>query len=257
MKKQKKQQEIIDLDNFDDDISLWQMIPCGKGMGLSHLKVIVDSVLNGQARLNSLVIVGKEGLTTHSFAFLRAIGSEIVNQVDGSLIHHTSGTHQFFCTENYDGYIISNVDKISSDVKGHLFTILSQKHFTPYNYLQKGMDLFEIPQPVIMTSKDLKRIPEPILKNVQHVVKLEDYDSEQRILIILQRLKYAHVEYENDAVLSDIAKYGNLKQCIRFLKCSVAIMQSQDRQILMGKDVQRASRLSYSVPAPPMEDKPY
>ena len=61
MKKQKKQQQIIDLDSFDD-ISLFQMIPSGTGMSLSHLKTLVDSVHYSQAKLNSLLLTGKEGL---------------------------------------------------------------------------------------------------------------------------------------------------------------------------------------------------
>ena len=44
--RQTKQQEIIDLDSFND-VSLFQMIPSGSGMGLSHLKTIVDIAISG------------------------------------------------------------------------------------------------------------------------------------------------------------------------------------------------------------------
>ena len=99
MKKQTKQQEIIDLDSFND-VSLFQMIPSGSGMGLSHLKTIVDSVHNGRAKLNSLLIIGKEGLQTHSSALIRALGISDYNQIDGSLLQLISGIHQFFCVGN-------------------------------------------------------------------------------------------------------------------------------------------------------------
>ena len=69
MKKQTKQQPVIDLDTFDE-VSLYQMIPSGSGMGLSHLKTIVDSVHNGRAKVSSLLITGTTALTTHSFSFL-------------------------------------------------------------------------------------------------------------------------------------------------------------------------------------------
>ena len=134
MKKQTKQQEVIDLDSFQD-VSLFQMIPSGSGMGLSHLKTIVDSVHNGNAKLSSLLITGKEGLQTHSSAFIRALGIENFNQIDASLLQLISGIHQFFCGENNEAYIISNIDKIQNIGQLHISTILTRRQLVFYNYL--------------------------------------------------------------------------------------------------------------------------
>ena len=100
MKKQ-EEQETIDLDTFDD-VSLWQMMP---RMGQSLLKTIVDSIHNGNAKLSSLLIKGKDGLETHGSAFIRALGFENYNQIDGSLLNPSSGLLQFFCSEKKDGRI--------------------------------------------------------------------------------------------------------------------------------------------------------
>jgi len=245
MKKQTKQQEVIDLDSFND-ISLFQMIPSGSGMGLSHLKTIVDSVHNGKAKLNSLLITGKEGLQTHSSAFLRALGITDYNQIDGSLLQLLSGIHQFFCAENHEAYIISNTEKIPSIGQLHITNILTKKKLCFYNYLKEGLDTYDVPGLVIMTSKNMKKVPAPILDAVDHIVRLEDYTTEQLELIILQRLKYARIDYENEYILQDIVRYGHndLKQSIRFLSCCIAVMQSQDRQKLDVEDVIKSARLN-------------
>ena len=71
MKKQAKQQPVIDLDTFQE-VSLFQLIPSGAGMGQAMLKVFVDSVHNGNGKLTSLLITGKEALQTHASAFLKS-----------------------------------------------------------------------------------------------------------------------------------------------------------------------------------------
>ena len=108
MNNHSKQQATIDLDTFDD-VSLFQMIGSGSGMGLAHLKVLVDSVLNGRAKVSSLLITGKIGLTTHSSAFLRALGIEYYNQTYSAMLQNNHEFYTFFCTEQNDGYIINSI----------------------------------------------------------------------------------------------------------------------------------------------------
>ena len=107
------------------------------------------------------------------------------------------------------------------------------------------LDVIEVPGLVVLTSKHQKKVPAPILDAVQHIICLEDYTPEQLELIILQRLKYANIDYENEYVLQDIVRYGknNLRLSIRFLKCCVAVMQSEGRRKLNVEDVVRAARL--------------
>ena len=253
MKKQ-KEQLTIDLDSFDD-VSLYQLIPSGRGMGQSLLKTIVDSVHNGNAKLNSLLIAGKEGLQTHSSAFIRAMGFETFDQIDGSLLQHISGLHNFFCGEENEAHIISNIEKLPHVAQLHVSNILKKKKFCPYNYLKEGQDIFDVCGLVVMTSREIKKIPEPVLDAIDHIVQLEDYTPQQLELIVLQRCKYAHVEIENDNILKDIVKYGrnNLKQSIRFLKTCIAVMLAGGRRELLQEDVLKATRLSRSpVPPPPL-----
>ena len=244
MKKQTKQQPVIDLDTFED-VSLFQMIPSGQGFGQSMLKIFVDSVLNGSGKLTSLLIVGKAGLTTHSFAFLRALGIDNINQTYAAMFSVPHDIYTFFCTEPCDGYIINNIHNIGNSAQYYLCQILKEQEFSPYNYMEQKHDTYDVSGIVVMTTRDLKKVPEQIVKNV-YVVEIENYTAPQLELVILQRLKYAKIDYEDESVLQEIVKYGNneLDKSIRFMRCCVAVMQSQGRQVLLKEDVIRAGRLN-------------
>jgi hypothetical protein len=243
MKKQTKQHDqVIDLDTFN--ISLFKMVPSGKGMSLSLLKTYVDAVLNGRAKLNSLLITGKAGLQTHAGAFLRALGIDYYNQIDAEMIQSVFDLHVFLCGEQYDGYIIRNLEKMSIDAQKHLYNVLTKQQLIPYNYVEQKHDYHDVPGTIIFTSKNNKKIAGPILGNINQAVELENYTTGQLELIILQRLKYAHIDYGN--VAKNIVRHGNndLNKCIRFTKCCIAVMQSEGRHKLLKKDVFRGARLN-------------
>jgi len=248
MKKQVRQQEpIIDLETFNE-VSLWQMLPSGRqGMGQVLLKTHVDAVLNGRATLHSMLISGPEGLRTTAGAFVRALGIDNYNQTDASLIQSVYDLHIFFCGEQNEAYIITNIERLAPALRAHLCDVLKRRQLRLYNYGTQTNDIYEIPGLVVMTSKDVKKVPEPILDVIQHTCEIEKYTSpEQLELVVLQRLKYASVNYENENVLKDIVKYGNstLDNCIRFTMSCLTVMQSECRRILMHKDVIKTARLN-------------
>ena len=84
---------------------------------------------------------------------------------------------------------------------------------------------------------------------------MENYTNGQLKLVILQRLKYAKVDYENESVLKNIVRYGqnDLMKSIKFLRCSVAVMQSEGRHKLLKEDVVKGARLN-RMPALPVDD---
>jgi hypothetical protein len=246
MKKQTKQHDqVIDLDSFDD-VSLYQMIPSGRGFGQALLKCHIDASLNGRAKLNSLLITGKVGLQTHAGAFLRALGIDYYNQIDAEMIQSVFDLHVFLCGEQYGGYIITNSEKMSLDAQKHLYNVLTKQQLIPYNYMEQKHDYYDVTGTVIFTSKNSKKIAAPILGSINHTVELENYTTGQLELVILQRLKYAHIDLENDYVLKNIVRHGNnnLDKSIRFLKCCIAVMQAEGRQKLLKEDVVRGARLN-------------
>ena len=152
----------------------------------------------------------------------------------------------FFCVEDYQGYVITNLENAPKFIEYYLSNILKKQQFTPYNYAEKKHDIYDVPGLVLMTSGNRMNVPESVLKNIDYVVELENYTASQLELIILQRFKYASVEIEDESVLQEIVKYGNneLEQSIRFMRYCVAVMQSQSRQVLLKEDVIKAGRLN-------------
>jgi hypothetical protein len=244
MNNHSKQQLTIDLNTFSD-VSLFQLIPSGSGSGLSHLKVLVDSVLNGGAKLNSILITGKTGLTTHASAFLRALGIENYNQIYASMFHNSHEFYTFFCTQQNDGYIINHIENIGTSAQYYLCQILKKQQFSPYNYMESRHDTYDVPGLLVMTARERKKVPEPIAKNVNHVVEIEEFSTEQLSLVILQRLKYANIDYEDEYILSEIVQYGeqDLQKSICFLKTCIAVMQADGRSRLQKEDIVKAGRL--------------
>ena len=244
MKKQIKQ-TTIDLKTFQE-VSLFQMIPSGKGFGQAMLKIFVDSVHNGNGKLTSLLITGKEGLTTHASAFLRALGIDNINQIDASMLYNNHDLYVFFCAQIYQGYIITNLENVMPTSQFHLCEILKKQVFSPYNYMAKEIDIHDVPGLVIMTAKDRKKVPESVLKSIDYVVELEDYTKEQLELVILQRLKYAHIDYEDEYILSEIVRLGeeDLEKSIQFMRYCVAVMQAEGKSRLQKEDIVRTGRLN-------------
>ena len=216
-------------------------------MGQSLLKTYVDAVLNGRAKLNSLLIVGRNGLQSHASAFLRALGIDYYNQIDAAMIQSVFDLHVFLCGENYEGYVISNVEKMAIDAQKHLNTVLMKQQLKPYNYMEQKHDYFDVPGTVVLTSKKSKKIAGPILDSINHTVELENYTTDQLQLIILQKLKYANIGYGDKAILKNIVRYGqnDLKKSIKFMRCCVAVMQAEcENEILKKEHVIRAARLN-------------
>lgn len=240
----KKEESSIDLDSFND-VSLYQMVPSGKGFGQSLLKYYVDAVHNG-AKINSLLISGKEGLQTHASAFLRALAIDNYNQTDASFIQTPYDLYIFLCGQPYDGYIISNIEHLMPSVRSHICDILTKKKFRPFNYMEQRHDEYDITNIVVMTTKNIKIVPEPIVHAIQNLCEIDIFTPEQLELVILQRLKYAKLDYENESILKDIVRYGesNLNKCIRFLKCCIAVIQADSRYKLLNRDIIKVARLN-------------
>lgn len=242
-KAQKK--ELIELSEFDSSISLWQLIPAGKGKGLSLLKVVVDSILNNPAREKpSLLITGEEGKRTYGSAFLRAVGYEDIRQIPASVLCNANLVQVF--TPGYEhGHLITAVDTLGPWVMGPIHQILKEGRFELYSVFREGSEIYHVYGLIVLTAKDLNRVPEPIRNAVGHVVEIEKHTQEQLALVVLQRLVYAGIHYECEQILTQIVQNGKgrLKDVIQFLKLCLLIMQADQRDVLLLKDVDRAGRL--------------
>ena len=125
MKKQEEQNQIVSVDEFDETVSLFQLIPAGSGKGISHLKVIVDSIINSPGKQPrkplSILLTGKQGLRTHGRSFIRALGIESINESPAQLLNSSmNAMHEFFNPSLLpDSYVISNINMLCPFIKLH------------------------------------------------------------------------------------------------------------------------------------------
>ena len=93
MKKQ-EQKDIVSIDQFDEEISLYQLVPAGTGKYLSHLKTIVNSILHNPEQQPrkplSLLVIGSQGTRTCCRAFLRALALDEINETPEGSVSLTS-----------------------------------------------------------------------------------------------------------------------------------------------------------------------
>ena len=131
MKKQ-QQKQIMDLDIFDQSVSLWQLLPSGTGKGLKHLKTIIDSLHNSKVensiRPLSLLISGSQGTRTHARSFLRALGLNHPLEMPSNLIQATANeVFTFFSPSRFcDSYIISAISLLYPVILKTVFEIIAK-----------------------------------------------------------------------------------------------------------------------------------
>ena len=246
MKKQ-EQKQIISIDEFDSTVSLYQLLSPGAGRGLSHLKVIVNSLLHNpeqpQAKPLSLLIAGKQGLRTHARSFIRALGLEYIKEIPAQLLHAPpTAIYEFFTPLLLcDSYVISRVDALYPGILKTLFEIISKGEYSKDNYQRQCKEVFAVYKPIMMTTSKESKIPNYFLEQIDHIVKIEDYTDQQLELIVLQRLKYGNIDYQEEKVLWLLKEYGDKKlhNIIRLLKSAITVMLSDSRTVLRIDDIKK------------------
>jgi hypothetical protein len=259
MKKQ-QQNQIISIDEFDETVSLYQLLPAGEGRALAHLKTIVNSILlnpeQEQRKPLSLLLVGKQGTRTHGRAFIRALGIEDVREAPAQLLQSPpNAAHDFFNDfVSFQSFLISGIDVLYTPVQKIFHEIITKGKYFGYNYQKRAREVVYVYNPVIMTARDISKIPDYFQESIDHIVMLEEYSEQSLWLAVLQRLKYAQIDYEDEKFLNLLVAYGHndLQNIIRLLKNSITLMLAGNRSVLTVDDVEKAKMFSIlRVGAPP------
>ena len=245
MKKQQKQ--LINIDQFDQTVSLYQLIPAGPGRAISQLKLIVDSIHNNPEEYSktplSLLLAGKQGTRTRARCFLRALGLEYINEMPSHFLQSPANLiYEFFSPlKFYDSHIVSDIDSLYSAPLKVIYEIISKGRYSVFDYHDKTTNLVPVYNPIVMTTSREDKIPKYFKEKISHIVKIDDYIDQQLELVVLQRLKYANISYQEEKVLSLLVAYGhsNLHQIIRILKDAITIMKSDSRNVLTVADVKK------------------
>lgn len=244
--KKTTQQECRELSEFDNTVSLWQLVPSGRGKGLAQLKTIVDFVHNiPNSKIPSILITGETGKRTHARAFLRALGVEYMSEIHGSLLQPNFGLMQNFSFMPGAAHLIINIAGLIIPTQAAVVQILKEGRFGYYDHQKQCVGFYEVPGIVVMTAQEIDDVAEPIVDAVDFIVELEHYTQEQLELIVLQRIKYCGLGYEGEDVLREIVNCGGRKlwRIIRFLRLCIAIVTAEGRREIGLEDVGRAGRL--------------
>ena len=232
------------MSEFDNTVSLWQLIPAGKGKALTLLRTIVDSIHNSDnPKLPSILIIGDEGKRTHANAFMRALGVKQIKEIHASLLQPLSGLIQFFGSEYNVAHLIAYVELLEPAVELAICQIIKSNKYHLYNFLKEGKDTFNVPGLVVLTARNLKGVAEPIIEAVDYIILIEKYTHLD--LVLLQRLRYLKIDYECEGVLQEVLKNGKgqLKFMINFLQVCIAVMRADGRDRLLLQDVEKAERI--------------
>jgi hypothetical protein len=260
----KQEEEIISLDEFET-VSLYQLMPNSDGKSLSHLKTIVNSILlnpeQQQRKPLSLLVVGPQATRTHARAFIRALGIEEITETPAQLLHASYNAINEFFDPLFPAksFLISNVETLYPSILNKLYDIITKGKYTWCDYNKRSKGIVAVYNPVVMTAHDISKIPDYFQESISHVVMLGEYPKQNLELVVLQRLKYARIDYEDEKVLSLIVEYShNLHNIIMLLKNSITLMLAGNRSVLTVDDVHRGRKISLlRIGAPPMEDIPF
>jgi len=251
MNKNTENKQILSVDRFDEEISLWQLIPCGSGRGTTHLRLIADSILNNNqpsvpTKPLSLLLHGKGGAKkTHASAFLRAIGIDSVNRIPAGMLYSLRDLTEYF--DSAEACIITEIDDMPPMLHLVIDSIIEKGEYLTCNF-RNEKECHPVMVPVILTANDITDVPPLIVQMVNHVVRLENYTKEQVKLVLVQRLKYCGIESAISEKTLDLmigdAEPLTLYALIRVLKVAITVMLADTRRIMTDFDIRKAVKLA-------------
>lgn len=244
----------IELSEFDETISPYQLIPPGDGRSLQLLKLIIDDALNNRSqKLQTILITGAQGKRTYARALCRGLALSDVREIDARVLQYTSDTQQFFCNPSTDTcFIITESNFIYPSIQQSIYQILTSEKYAVCNYSKTSIEYFPVMGILIFTSLNRSTTPRIVLENVNWIIEIGDYSPQQRLLCVLQRLKYCQMDYESEEVLARIVEIGGskLREIVRFLRLCIAIVRREGKTVRL-EDVEKAAKIwMQSVPNP-------
>jgi hypothetical protein len=241
--------KIKSIDHFDTDISLFHLIPCGNGRSLEYLKLIRDSILNSTVDTGlkpiSVLVTGIQGKRTYARCLLRGIGIESIQEISGKMLHDCRNLEELFSLSYYSrGYIISDTDCMGYAPQRELIRVLREGYFNVYNSLKRTSEKYPMCGPIVLTTYNIKRLLPEITEQINHIVNLGEYTTDQRKAILIQRIRACNAQFEHEESLKKLAdNIKSLNHLVQILKIVLSAMLAEGRNILTMQDIEKG--LSY------------
>ena len=273
MKKQYEEQKVIyDMDDFENQCHLWNILSGGSGRGIVKLRKIIDSIQSENyttpyKQLPSFLIVGESGTGKNLVA--KAIANSLiltdVRETHSRYLDNGIQPNQFF-SDSLLGtcHIISNVENLTIIAESVIWRHLKHGVCKYFNYMTREYDVIQhCNGMIILTAWNKSKIKKTIINSVDHVIELEPYTVEQQKLIVHQQLKFCDINYiGSEMLLQEIVDQGVgiLALSLDFLKECIIVMRAEMLDSLDMNVVEKAKRLWGStapVGAPPLKDIPF
>ena len=261
MKKQKKQQEYHELDEFEDYCNLWTIFSGGSGRAIVFLRKLVDCIQsdnysNPGNELPSLLLTG-QGKDLIARAFVNSLKIEDIRECPGLYLDNGIGSSQFFEDSLINtAHLITDVELLTKTGESVIWRYLKQGKCRYYNFMSKNFDkIIHCNGLIFLTAKDIKTVSESIVKAVTHVITLEPYTIEQLLLVAHQYLKFCGIDYDGEKVLQEIVgpnSFG-IRVVINTLKTCIVLLKAEMADCLTVEIVRKAKRL-IALPPPPDPD---
>ena len=228
--------EVKSIDSFDAEVSLWNLVG---GKGLNLLKKIADTEhMVDRDRPLSIILAGS-GRNLYAQSFLRSQAMDI-SQTSSRALDFRNALVEFFTPSHADrGYIIDDINRMSTDVVSKVVQIMRTGEFKQYESCNRSTSLYPVFGAVVLTIKSFNHIPMQLLKVSDYCILLNPLNKEQVKQVIRMRLKYAGIEYENEEVIEMLALGDDLRSIIYVLKLAAVIMLSDNRTCLKVKDLEQ------------------
>jgi hypothetical protein len=242
----KTQQQQYKYEEFDQHVSLWNIIPSGKGGSLVLLRKIIDGMQNNVFVKNPSILITGEGARTLAAATANTLCSGDIRIIEAKYLINTRTQMDFF-GDNLGGTIniINSFERIGLN-ESVLWSLLKNRNYKFTSFDRKYSEYIYINGLVIITAQNIKSISSEILNVVDFKVEIEPYTQQQLELLVHQRLHFCGVDYNNDGnVLKAIVEHGNgqIENIIDFLKTCILSVQSENKNELTLGIVNKAIKL--------------
>ncbi|MHB9071657.1 MAG: hypothetical protein ACYC54_14960 [Sedimentisphaerales bacterium] len=241
----KTQQITKTVDDFEIDAHLWNIFTGGSGKSLILLKKLVDAVQWGRLYMKSILLHGREGTNFLSKILINSLQLSDVRICEGRYFDCGIPSETFFenSTHNDVAHLILDIESIRGTNESVLWKYL-KLGWCQYNKPYSGkLDVY-CNALIVLTTSNIEAVPRQLLNAIEYKIEVEPFNNSQLELVIVQRLKYCGISYDEE-ILKKIVEVGmNLKFVMALLKTSLTIMNSEGRTDLTLKDVEMAVKLS-------------
>ncbi len=234
---------ILDLDSFDDHVSLYNIVL--KNEHLQLLKSITESLQNNEFdriydKSPTILLVGQEGKKTVA----RALSNTLNYSYEEILLINFEGSVQLksFVHPNLKESVSVFLDfqNASKFIINDVYKILVKREFEFDHPLETETQIIVINGIIVFCCDNKNLIKKTILDNIDFVIQLNPYSQDQVRKIVMQRLKFCNVGFSDEVVNLICNSCSNVRDAIRILKYGFCFMRSDCRFELNKDDVNKA-----------------